>query len=188
MNVPMLSVARWIARSRVNGPGERFVLWVQGCTLRCPGCWNRDTWQNELARTSVDAIWACVEDARGIDGITLTGGEPFQQAEPLCALLDRCRRQGLSAMAFTGYELDELTEPAQRALLDRLDVVVTGRYRADLRRLDLPWRGSSNQRIGFLTERYGLDDVPTERASEVHLASDGRVVVTGFPEAELLRM
>jgi anaerobic ribonucleoside-triphosphate reductase activating protein len=188
MSEPMLSVARWIERSRVNGPGERFVLWVQGCTLRCRGCWNRDTWRSEPAQTSVDALWARVEGARGIDGITLTGGEPFQQAEPLCALLDRCQSRGLSAMAFTGYELDELIEPSQRALLDRLDVVVTGRYRADLRSVDLPWRGSSNQRIRFLTERYGPDDVPAERASEVHLASDGSVVVTGFPEAELLRV
>jgi anaerobic ribonucleoside-triphosphate reductase activating protein len=183
----MLSVARWIERSRVNGPGERFVLWVQGCTLRCPGCWNRDTWESLPAGTSIDAVWAAIEGARGIEGITLTGGEPFEQADALCALVERCRARGLSAMSFTGYELEELQAPAQRALLARLDIVVTGRYRAAERSLDLAWRGSSNQRVRFLTERYNDQDLPGGRESEVHIASDGRIVVTGFPEAELLR-
>ena len=59
----LLNVARWITRSRVNGPGERFVLWLQGCSLRCPGCWNPDTWSHAPRQVlPIDAVLAEVSD------------------------------------------------------------------------------------------------------------------------------
>lgn len=181
---PTLNVARAIARSRVNGPGERFVLWLQGCKLRCPGCWNADTWSHAPRRVMhPHEVLALLGD--NVEGITLTGGEPFEQAEALLPLLDAVRARGLSVMVFTGHELDELTGEAAKAMLARCDVLVSGRYVAAQRALDLAWRGSSNQRVLFLTGRYSARDMPDSAEVEVHLAPDGSLQMTGFPSDEL---
>lgn len=183
-----LNVARWIARSRVNGPGERFVLWLQGCSLRCPGCWNPDTWSHAPRKVmTLEALEAEVRAAGAVEGITLSGGEPFEQAAALVPFLDGVRARGLSVMIFTGYEMDELTSDAARAVLGRCDVLVTGRYVASQRSLDLAWRGSHNQRVHFLTARYDERDLPRSGEVEVHIGADGGVEITGFPHLSLLR-
>jgi anaerobic ribonucleoside-triphosphate reductase activating protein len=88
-------------------------------------------------------------------------------------------------MIFTGYEPAELSTDAHRALLASCDVMVTGRYRRGERSLDLPWRGSANQEVHFLTGRYGPDSIPAAAECEVHIAADGSVTLTGFPPAIL---
>lgn len=183
-----LNLARTLPRSRVNGPGERFVAWTQGCPLACPGCWNQDTWDFRLRQAcSVDELVGAILATDGIEGLTLTGGEPFAQARGLAEVARQVRAAGLSVLAFTGYTLDELRRPAQQALLTHCDAVVAGRYVRDQRRLDLPWRGSANQQVHFLTERYGPADLDDGALVELHLGPDGRIAVTGFPPEELLR-
>jgi anaerobic ribonucleoside-triphosphate reductase activating protein len=187
MGSPALNVARTIPRSAVNGPGERFVVWLQGCSLRCPGCWNPDTWAH-LPRTLVrpSDLAATVLATQGIEGITLTGGEPFEQAGGLVPLVERVRADGLTVMAFTGFELEELAAGCQRSLLALCDVVVAGRYRREARSPDLAWRGSANQKVHFLTDRYGPAPMPSATSCEVHIRPDGSMDVTGFPLAALL--
>ena len=180
-----LNVARWIERSAVNGPGERFVLWLQGCPLRCPGCWNTDTWDfAPRRRVEPDELIALIEGVAGIEGVTLTGGEPFSQAGALVPVVRRLREFGLSVMIFTGYELDELRSPEQLQLLGLTDVLVSGRYVEAQRDETLTWRGSRNQRVSFLTERYGEDamDQAAGMRLEFHLTG-AEASVTGFPEA-----
>jgi len=175
-----LNVAQWIPASRVNGPGERFVLWLQGCALRCPGCWNPDTWSHQPRHVlSLDAVLAMV--SCNVEGITLSGGEPFEQAEALVPLLDAVRARGLSVMVFTGHTRAELRGAAIDAMVARSDVLVTGRYVAARRSLHLAWRGSTNQEVHFLTSRYSERDLPVAAEMEVHLGADGSTVVTGFP-------
>lgn len=182
-----LNLARTLPRSAANGPGERFVLWVQGCPLACPGCWNPDTWafQRRDLR-SVDDLASTILATEGIEGVTFTGGEPFAQARALTALAERVRPAGLSVFAFTGYELDELTRPEHRSLLAVIDVVVVGRYVAAQGRTGLAWRGSTNQRVRFLSDRYGPADMAEAPEAELHMDKDGTVTVTGFPARELL--
>lgn len=182
-----VNVAHWLPRSQANGPGTRFVLWTQGCPLACPGCWNPDTWSTE-SRTlmSVDEILARIDEATPIEGVTLSGGEPFAQAAVLVQLASAVRDRGLTCMAFTGYEMWELTSPDQRALLNLLDIVVTGRFVAAQRRSDLLWRGSSNQVVHFLTDRYRQGEHVEAVAVEVALDGRGGARVTGFPSHSLL--
>jgi anaerobic ribonucleoside-triphosphate reductase activating protein len=178
----VLNIARVLPRSAVNGPGERFVIWVQGCSLRCRGCWNPDTWSprpRNLVR--VAELAESVLAAAGIEGMTLTGGEPFEQAAPLAPLAASLRATGLSIMVFTGYDLEELTSPAQRALLAQCDVIVAGRYRQEERSIGAAWRGSSNQTVHFLTDRYDRSCLDDGVSCEVHIAANGSVTVTGFP-------
>lgn len=182
---PMINIAHMLPRSCVNGPGERFVVWVQGCSLHCRGCWNPDTW-NTRAGTLVDvhSLIAEIEGTSAIEGVTLTGGEPFEQSEPLAVLARAVRERGLSVMAFTGYELDELQTSAQRQLVALCDVVVAGRYVQTRRLVGERWRGSANQSIHFLSPRYAPEDAGLVEC-EFHLYDDGRVVVTGFPPHQL---
>jgi anaerobic ribonucleoside-triphosphate reductase activating protein len=185
MEPRVVNVARILPRSVANGPGERFVVWVQGCTLRCSGCWNPDTWSTRPRRLfSVDALADEIIGTAGIEGVTLTGGEPFEQAAALADLAVRVQGVGLSVMVFTGYELDELAHPEQQRLLALCDVIVAGRYVRAQRTLDTPWRGSSNQSLHFLSERYS--QIPKDVAvCEIHLDANGPVVLTGFPPDEL---
>jgi len=172
-------------RSVVNGPGERCVIWVQGCTLNCSGCWNPQTWgPRGGALWTADDLIGHVLSLDHLDGVTLSGGEPFQQAEELIPFVRAVRAHGLTAMAYTGYEVQELVKPSQLELFGLLDIAVTGRYRKELRTFDAGWRGSTNQTIHWLSETAD-HAIPSARV-ELHLRPDGGVLVTGFPPEELL--
>lgn len=178
-----LNVAGWIAKSTANGPGERFVLWVQGCPLACEGCWNPDTWSFASRRVlTIDSLEAEIVAAAGIQGATFSGGEPFAHAAALAELARRVRQRDLSVVVFTGYELSELRWPAARELLAEVDILVAGRFMRAQRDVRLAWRGSRNQELHFLTDRYSPADVPDDNRIELHLAADGSAVLTGFPE------
>jgi anaerobic ribonucleoside-triphosphate reductase activating protein len=135
---------------------------------------------------TVDDILELLDRAMPIEGVTFSGGEPFVQASGLLQLAEAVRERGLSLIAFTGYEIEELTAPDQRRLLGLLDIVVTGRFVASLKSTDLRWRGSSNQRVHFLSERYRADVEDDAAAVEVTLDGRGGIRVTGFPTSELL--
>ncbi len=180
-----LNVAQTLERSEVNGPGKRFVVWVQGCSFHCAGCWNPDTWEHRPRRlVDTRELVEQVLRVESIEGITLTGGEPFEQPEPLAMVVGQLREAGLSVVAFTGYELEALTSPGMQLLLELCDVLITGRYERDQRTLDLPLRGSRNQKAHLLTDRYREADLNCDAACEVHLDMQGKATMTGFPPHE----
>ena len=172
------------ARSRANGPGARFVVWVQGCTLGCAGCFNPDTHPaggRELAIAELAAQMA------GADGLSVSGGEPLQQAEAVATLLDAARALGLSTLAFSGYTLDEIRAlPHGPDVLARLDVLIDGRYVAG-ERLATGLRGSANQRVHLLTSRHTLDEIEATPVAEVRVGPSGEVVLTGVNPLKLRR-
>jgi anaerobic ribonucleoside-triphosphate reductase activating protein len=175
-------------RSRANGPGARFVVWLQGCTLGCAGCFNPATHDTSSGRdTTVDEIATHLANTPGIEGLSLSGGEPLQQAEASAALLDAARALGLSTLAFSGYTLDEIRAlPHGPTVLDRLDVLIDGRYVAG-ERLATGLRGSANQRIQLLTPRYKLADVEATPVAEIRIGRDGEIVLTGVNPLKLKR-
>jgi anaerobic ribonucleoside-triphosphate reductase activating protein len=174
-------------RSRANGPGARFVIWLQGCTLGCPGCFNPTTHAAEGGReVAVDTLVADAI-AAGVEGITLSGGEPLQQPEAALALLRGARAAGLSTLVFSGYTIDEIrTLALGAALLDAIDVLIDGRY-VSTDRLATGLRGSANQQIRLLTSRYTLDDVAATPVAEIRIAPDGTAVLTGVNPLKLKR-
>lgn len=181
-----LNLARTLRRSAANGPGERFVTWVQGCPLACPGCWNPDTWAFARRHSrDVDALVAEILSSTGIEGVTFTGGEPFAQARGLTEVAVRVRGAGLSVVVFTGYDLDELDGADARSLLAHTDLLVAGRYVAEQREEGLPLRGSRNQRLHFLTDHYDPSDLTGTPEAEIHLAPDGSITLSGFPSSDL---
>jgi anaerobic ribonucleoside-triphosphate reductase activating protein len=169
-------------RSRANGPGVRFVVWLQGCTLGCPGCFNPSTHSGGGRELEVEAL-----DFSGADGLSLSGGEPMQQPAAALALLTHARSRGLSTLMFSGYTLDEIRAlPLGTEVLAQLDVLIDGRYVAG-ERLATGLRGSANQRIHLLTARHTLAEVEATPVAEIRIASTGEVVLTGVDPLKLKR-
>jgi anaerobic ribonucleoside-triphosphate reductase activating protein len=175
-------------RSRANGPGTRFVVWFQGCTLGCPGCFNPTTHDAAGGRLiALDELVAELTRAAraGTEGLSLSGGEPLQQPEAARALLDAARALGLSTLAFSGYTVDEIRAlPGGPDVLARLDVLIDGRY-VVRERLAIGLRGSANQRIQLLTQRYTRADVEATPVAEIRIAPTGDVILTGVDPLKL---
>ncbi len=172
----------------VLGPGLRSVIWVKGCPFRCPGCVSPELWPFEGGAIElVEDLSKELISLPNIEGVTFSGGEPMMQAKALCSLIDQIQsHRELSFVCFTGFTLEQIiTEGTseQKALLKRLDMLIDGPYLED-RQTDLKWRGSDNQRIHMITDRY-LYLLPTlsERGNwvEFEFNTDGRFHWMGIP-------
>jgi anaerobic ribonucleoside-triphosphate reductase activating protein len=162
--------------SRANGPGVRFVVWVQGCTLGCPGCFNPATHPSGGEAMAVEEIARAVRES-GADGVTVSGGEPFEQPEALLALVTALA--GTSIIVFSGFTRAEIERrPLGPEILGRIDVLVDGRY-VEKRRLARGLRGSANQVVHLLTGRHQMADVEATPVGEVVIGPDGEVRVSG---------
>lgn len=185
-----IRVAAVVEVTEAEGPGARFALWVQGCSLRCPGCCNPHMLAREGGReVPVPEILGALARVRGrIEGLTLLGGEPFEQAGALARLARGARAMGLSVATFTGYTLEELrarADPGVAGLLDATDLLVDGRYDRSRPERERRWAGSANQRFHFLSGRYrpGVERAGGPlRTVEVRIGPDGRVFANGWPE------
>lgn len=192
MKSDSLRVAHLITASRSNGPHLRSVLWVQGCPMRCEGCWNPGFLEfgSGKAKSVAELELALTEEA--VEGVTFLGGEPFAQAGPLVLLAERLKGRGLGVMAYSGYTLEQLEHGSedQRALLQVCDLLVDGLY-VKAQAADLLWRGSRNQRVHFLTPRYRDFAVEVDapyRHFEAFIGADGHMVLTGDPDSDMVEL
>ncbi len=147
-----IKVAGTVNDSIVDGPGIRYTIFTQGCSHKCPGCHNPQTHDPEGGQLrDIEDIFGEVKANPLLRGITLSGGEPFEQPVPCIELVKRCKTIGLDIWAYTGYLFEEIYEgklgQAACDLLCLCDVIVDGSYMQDLKTLGLRFRGSSNQRI-----------------------------------------
>ena len=172
-----------LSSSRSNGPGTRYVIWFQGCTLGCNGCFNPQTHQTEERAlvTVSELMWRIRGVEPRIEGITISGGEPLQQPRGLLRLLRAVRRETeLTTLLFSGYEFSEIEGmELGRAILGELDVLIAGRYQPE-QHLGVGLRGSSNQKIHFLSDQYTLREVEATLDSEIHIQPGGTILVTGI--------
>jgi anaerobic ribonucleoside-triphosphate reductase activating protein len=178
-----MRIHRFIPQSLANGPGMRAVLWLQGCTLHCPGCYNPQTHPlegGELCEVPelLQHIHALGET---IEGVTISGGEPLLQFRPLLWLLQAIRHQScLSTIVFSGYQWEEiLTFNESQELLACIDVLICGRFLIQ-QRLAAGLRGSTNKRVELLTARYTLAEIELVPTTEVIVMPDGTVISTGI--------
>lgn len=179
----MIEVHATLPRSRTNGPGLRYVLWLQGCTLGCPGCFNPLTHPSPGGRAReigelVSEICSLVPE---IEGVSISGGEPFQQPDGLFELVSAIRQYTrLSLLVFSGFTYEEICRiPAGPRVLDKIDVLVAGRYVASARH-GRALLGSANQSVHFLTDRYGPRDLKAVPETEVYIGADGEIVMSGI--------
>jgi anaerobic ribonucleoside-triphosphate reductase activating protein len=137
-----MRVAGILPCSFVNGDGARYVVFTQGCIHHCPGCQNPETWDpTGGSEMTVAEIAADFLKHRLLDGITLSGGDPFCQQEACLELLDLL--PGVNVWIYTGYEYEDISDTP---LAKWADVLVVGPFREELR-CEGKMYGSSNQRI-----------------------------------------
>lgn len=146
----MIRLSGFISESIVDGEGIRCVVFAQGCPHHCPGCHNPATHSfdgGELVPVS-EIIAKIQRLAPYVDGVTLSGGEPFCQPEAFAQIAKSAKRLGLTVWCYTGYQFEQLQKiPETEPLLQQIDVLVDGRFILSERSLQTPFRGSKNQRL-----------------------------------------
>ncbi len=142
-----LRVIDIIDGTSVDGPGLRTSIYFAGCSHQCPGCHNPSTWDFNAGRDmTIDQLIEHIID--NDFNVTFSGGDPLYQLEPLTELARRIKSVGKTIWCYTGFVFEDLVADKKYAeLLSLIDVLVDGPYIQSLRDPDLPFRGSSNQRI-----------------------------------------
>ena len=171
------------------GPGKRAGVWFQGCSIRCTGCVSVDTWDaGDEHPTSVAHVTDWVV-SQAPDGLTISGGEPFDQPQALELLLSTIRRISLplpaGILVYSGYTLKKL-RTLHPATLRMVDVLISGPYVESTDRHE-PLVGSHNQRITYFNESLepAFDAFVTESTDsppfQVQVGTDG-VWLIGIPQ------
>lgn len=146
-----MRLADTVNDSIVDGPGLRFTVFTQGCPHRCPGCHNPETHDPKGGKdVSLEELEAQMRKNPLLSGLTLSGGEPFAQAEACAALARVAHALGLNVWTYTGYLCETLlrqNDPAWTALLRETDVLVDGPFLQQEKTYGIPFRGSRNQRL-----------------------------------------
>ncbi len=150
-------IERVLAPVHSLGPGERVCLWTRGCSKRCEGCISPElqpfSGQSVDAETLGQTIIKLAEGGR-FDGLTVSGGDPFEQPEELLVFLGTVRKYFKDILVYTGFELNEIKNgempPQAVECLKYIDVLIDGRYVKSLNTSDCVLRGSANQIIHFL--------------------------------------
>jgi anaerobic ribonucleoside-triphosphate reductase activating protein len=168
--------------SKVNGPGNRFVLWTQGCSKGCSECFNPETWStNVYKELSPRQIFELVKNFE-VDGITISGGDPLEQEDDLLELLFLLKEIKLTKgiILFTGFTREEIrVNPIREKCLSYIDVLIDGRYEKNLK-VDFSLRGSSNQTFYFFSDKISSDELYFDQEVEISSFEDS-VIITGFP-------
>ena len=139
--------------SIVDGPGLRAVLWTQGCGHHCPGCQNPQTWDfNGGGLIPISVVKEAIDELENQDGFTMSGGDPMFQPEACNEIAKYVKEKGMNLWVYTGFTFEDLmklakTKPIYREFIERIDVLVDGRFIESKKNLSLLFRGSSNQRL-----------------------------------------
>ncbi len=179
------------------GPYQRFALWLQGCCRKCKGCIskeNQDLYGGYTLKISdlADIIVSC----KDTEGITISGGEPFYQADKLCILLSQIKkvRPEYGVIIYTGYILEELSDSEDRYVSELLekytDILIDGPYLSELDD-NIGLRGSSNQKIISFTDHYNdimnIYNNPSGRKSSIYLSNE-KTQMVGIPSASVKKI
>lgn len=148
-----IRVAGVVNDSIVDGPGFRLTVFTQGCPHQCPGCHNPETHAFDGGKDrDTQEIVKMMKENPLLDGITLSGGDPFCQSAPCAELAKAAKALGLNVWAYSGWTYEQLlkkaeSEPDVRSLLESVDVLVDGPFILAERTLEMRFRGSRNQRL-----------------------------------------
>ncbi len=137
--------------SIVDGEGIRTVIWTQGCAHNCPGCHNPQTHSfTSGVLVDVEKVKKQIKDLKLQDGITFSGGDPMFQVDACLEIARFCQSIGLNVWMYTGFTFEQLIAKHQENIIELLkyiDVLIDGRFILEQKSLNLPFRGSKNQRI-----------------------------------------
>ncbi|MCA9634964.1 MAG: radical SAM protein [Myxococcales bacterium] len=185
-----LRIAHRLPRTEAEGPGRRFALWVQGCSLACPGCCNPELFprtggSSVAVPTLVEEVLAARRD-HALDGITVIGGEPLEQAPAIVELARALQGRGLGVIVFTGFTWPEVQgRIGGDRLVGAIDTLVCGRFDRGRREPAIGGRrfiGSRNQTLHHLSPRYAEPALwRGPPALELRITPEGAIEVSGDP-------
>ena len=180
-----MRIERAITDITTLGPGKRLVIWTNGCPRRCPGCESKRL-QIADPQTEVDVtVFIKDFDLTHIDGVTISGGEPFMQESELYKMLKLLKDSGVNdILVYTGYKLEEIQkDPHKKQCLQFIDVLIDGEYIDELNDDTDNMRGSSNQQIYYLNpsieEKYLKYHKKEREVAEYHIAN--LLISVGIP-------
>ena len=167
------------------GPAPRLLIWLHGCKKKCPGCIAVDWNNSESAQysLSVPTLLKLINNNKEIEGITISGGEPFLQADALCELVGAVNK---GIIIYTGYTLNELEKinfSLNHRIITSIDALIDGEYIEELND-DKPFRGSSNQKIHLFTDRYKDYYSNLAPRKTINEKKDGFLYLFGIPDKE----
>ena len=179
---------------RVLGPGKRSVIWFHGCSKKCPWCIASEINQSrDYSIITAKNLYEWVAECKDIEGITLSGGEPLEQdTSAMCEFLQLVRNdsRNLGIILFTGYRLEELEHIGKMEVCRYIDVLIDGPY-IEEQNNGHGLRGSSNQRIHFLTSRYKIIQDAfyknNQRNLEFDIDIDNNVIISGIPKRGFIK-
>ena len=173
------------------GPGRRLGIWFQGCSLRCEGCISVDTWATAKTLIPIEQLMMKLSSYLPlIDGITISGGEPFDQFEALLAIVVQLRkRTKVDILVYTGYSVEDITEQLQQ-IKPYIDVLISDPFQRQSSQT-LRLRGSDNQRLHCFTSQaiekfaYYQQAVTTkDKVLDVMFDAEGVVWFAGIPRRD----
>lgn len=189
-----IRIHNMVKHTSVLGPGKRAAVWFQGCMRNCPGCMSPSSRPLDGGKTvSVEKVVAAILSIEAIEGVTISGGEPFLQIDSLFALIKSIKEKSdLSVIIYTGYTMDELramkNSKVNLILKNMTDILIDGEYVEKLND-GISLRGSSNQDVYFLSDRYkGYENIYTSKKRDAEIfVSNKDLFFVGIPEKETLK-
>jgi anaerobic ribonucleoside-triphosphate reductase activating protein len=178
-----LNLAAFLKNTRMAGPGLRDVVWVQGCRIGCRGCANQAYLAHEpRIQMPVERLIVHFKARKNqIDGCSISGGEPTEQAEGIGMLLHEIKKLGLSTVVFTGRPLKSLqTEPTCQDILNYTDLLIDGPFIEAQRDFTLHWRGSKNQKLHLLSNRWTAEEIEQSQSNGEIMISKSRILFHGI--------
>lgn len=141
-------IAGTLKESVVDGPGIRYVIFAQGCSHKCAECHNPETHDFEGGyEVDADNLIDDIRNTKHIDGVTLSGGDPFYQNEAFSYIAGKLKEKDMNIVAYSGFTYEQiLQDNKMKPMLENIDVLIDGPYIASQRTLSMPFRGSKNQR------------------------------------------
>lgn len=180
-------VYKILKNTKVEGPGNRYCIWFQGCSRHCKGCWAKATWDFDSGKElDTEDILNDILKTPNIEGVTFLGGEPFEQFKALLELAKGVKKNGLSILCFTGNKMEDI-QKYYPEILQYIDILIDGEYKENEKDFSRPWVGSKNQRYFFLSNRYDesiLNDYKNKL--EVNIQKNGLIFINGMGDFEKL--
>lgn len=178
-----MNVAHIEEHSFIYGSGCRFVIWTQGCSIRCKDCWNKEMWDFDKKNiiSTKQILEQIINEKEYIQGVTILGGEPFDQYDKLITLIKEIRKIDLSIILFTGYTIQELKQKKYTEIFDYVDILITERFDSEYKTQKGGLIGSSNQKIIFLTDKYSEKDLSSTNEIEISINQNGEMTLYGYP-------
>ena len=169
-----ININSYIPQTNVEGPGTRFCIWVQGCSIHCKGCANKHMWSKSKGTSyNVDEIIKYISDYKDkIEGITFLGGEPLDQIEAVSYISKEVQKMNLTVLVFTGYKYEEISTRAEvQELINNIDISIDGQYEENKQDFSRPWVGSSNQKYYYFTDKYN-EEIISQYKNKIEIRID----------------